>query len=62
MVNIPDSEISNLNAIMLGFSSTDLQTLPISSIGSVQKLGTLDGWSSSQVYIFFFKISYYRPI
>ena len=54
--SISDSDIASLNAILLGFSSTDLSQLVFTSITSISAIGSLTGWTSSQVkyinYIF----------
>ena len=51
VANIPDDTIASLNSIIMGFASTDLQQLKITSSNTVSTLGLLSSWSSEQVFI-----------
>lgn len=50
--NISDSNIAALNSIMQGFNSSDLRNLSFTSATSISALGTLNGWSTTQVLYF----------
>ena len=47
--SISDTNITALNTIMVGFSSTDLATLTFTTTTSIGALGALSGWSTDQV-------------
>ena len=57
MPNIPDTTISNLNAIVQGFVPTDCLQLRISSTNTISTLGLLTGFSSDQVCTISFKLN-----
>ena len=46
---ISDSNIASLNAIFLGYLSTELSELVFTSLSSISALGSLTGWSQDQV-------------
>lgn len=48
---ISDKNITALNSIMVGFSSSDLAQLTFTTTTSIGALGALNGWSSDQVRI-----------
>ena len=54
VANIPDDTIASLNSIIMGYASTDLQQLRITSSNTVSTLGLLSSWSSEQVFILYF--------
>lgn len=47
--SINDTNIVSLNSILLGLADADLANLRFTSINSINTLGALSGWSSSQV-------------
>ena len=47
--SISDNDISNLNSILLGYSSSDLSQLIFTTTSSIQTLGALSSWTSDQV-------------
>lgn len=49
LASISDKNLIALNTILYGFSNTDLSNLVFSSVNSIQALGSLNGWSTSQV-------------
>ena len=52
MSNITDTEMAQLNTIMVGFNETDLTNLTLNTASAVATLGTLTGWSINQVILF----------
>lgn len=52
MPNITDTEMAQLNTIMVGFNETDLTNLTLNTASTVATLGTLAGWSINQVIFF----------
>lgn len=54
VATISDSNLISLNSILLGLSDTDIASLVFSNTNSIQTLGSLTGWSSSQVNLFQF--------
>jgi hypothetical protein len=46
---ITDTEIQNLNVILIGFNMIQLSKLKITSLDTIYKLGSINKWSNDQV-------------
>ena len=50
--NISDTNMVQLNYIMTGFGTSDLQSIVFKSTTSINALGAINSWSTDQVYIY----------
>ena len=49
VTTITDTEIQNLNIILVGFTMNQLSKLKITSLDTIYKLGSISKWTNDQV-------------